>query len=96
MKQIELRLSRAEVNHLLAHFEENGRKTDTNYDWYYGNRTQFESRHEQLKQKLKRIQAFQKRRNTVIFTKVCREILYFKMWNERQKGLGHQPWREKE
>lgn len=48
-----LRLSKAEIVHLLAHLEANGQKTGTDYDWYYGNREQFENRHKKLKQKLK-------------------------------------------
>jgi hypothetical protein len=48
-----LRLSKAEINHLLAHLENNGQNTGEDYDWYYGNRKQFESRHKKLKQKLK-------------------------------------------
>jgi len=48
-----LKLSKAEIAHLLSHLEANGQETGTDYDWYYGNRKQFKKRHEKLKQKLK-------------------------------------------
>ena len=54
MSKLSLELSKAEIDHLLAHLEANGQETGTNYDWYYGNRKQFEIRHENLKQKLKK------------------------------------------
>jgi len=53
MSKLSLELSKAEIDHLLAHLEANGQETATNYDWYYGNRKQFEIRHEKLKQKLR-------------------------------------------
>ncbi len=53
MKKVILKLSKAEIDHLLAHLEANGQKTGEDYDWYYGNLAQFELRHERLKQKLK-------------------------------------------
>ena len=54
MSKLSLELSKAEIDHLLAHLEANGQETGTNYDWYFGNRKQFEIRHENLKQKLKK------------------------------------------
>jgi len=52
VKKITIKLSEAEINHILAHLEANGQITGMNYDWYYGDRNRFEKRHEQLKQKL--------------------------------------------
>ena len=52
MKEITIKLSEAEINHLLAHLEANGQITGMNYDWYYGDLKKFEIRHERLKQKL--------------------------------------------
>ncbi len=52
MKEVTVKLSKAEINHLLVHLKANGQNTGTDYDWYYGNPVQFKKRHEQLKQKL--------------------------------------------
>jgi len=61
-KKVTLKLTHVEIDHLLGHLEQNGRETQTNYDWYYGNREQFEERHVRLKRMLKsaRLEAYQK------------------------------------
>jgi len=53
VKKITIKLSEAEINHILAHLEANGQITGMNYDWYYGDLKKFEKIHEQVKQKLK-------------------------------------------
>jgi len=47
-----LKLTNAEVNHLLIHLYNNGQMSNTDYDWYYGNKEHFVKRHKQLKKKL--------------------------------------------